>query len=186
MSHLLTAWPPPSPFMPSLPCLPLQLFVSRVSRSTFHPLLMILPSHWQRHCQNVNAVQRKTTTKAFTHTHAYRVRYSYNICVFCRTFRWKFNNSGETLDVGSERFSVNGSRSILKYTPVTDQVNSRGHQLSNTQKSPTHTHTDTHTCIHNVLTFIYVFTGLWHTVLLGSQWGGHTAAPVPLPSGFSR
>ncbi|XP_034667123.1 neural cell adhesion molecule 1 isoform X1 [Drosophila subobscura] len=38
-----------------------------------------------------------------------------------RTFRWKFNNSGETLDVGSERFSVNGSRSILKYTPVTDQ-----------------------------------------------------------------
>lgn len=40
----------------------------------------------------------------------------------CRTFRWKFNNSGETLDVGSERFSVNGSRSILKYTPVTDQV----------------------------------------------------------------
>jgi len=42
---------------------------------------------------------------------------------FCRTFRWKFNNSGETLDVGSERFSVNGSRSILKYTPVTDQVN---------------------------------------------------------------
>ncbi|XP_046811629.1 mucin-19-like [Lucilia cuprina] len=39
----------------------------------------------------------------------------------CRTFRWKFNNSGETLDVGSERFSVNGSRSILKYTPVTDQ-----------------------------------------------------------------
>ncbi|XP_061393851.1 mucin-19-like, partial [Musca vetustissima] len=38
-----------------------------------------------------------------------------------RSFRWKFNNSGETLDVGSERFSVNGSRSILKYTPVTDQ-----------------------------------------------------------------
>nr|XP_043067469.1 uncharacterized protein LOC108125450 [Drosophila bipectinata] len=41
--------------------------------------------------------------------------------IFRRTFRWKFNNSGETLDVGSERFSVNGSRSILKYTPVTDQ-----------------------------------------------------------------
>ncbi|XP_055381972.1 uncharacterized protein LOC129612415 [Condylostylus longicornis] len=38
-----------------------------------------------------------------------------------RSFRWKFNNSGETLDVGSERFSTNGSRSILKYTPVTDQ-----------------------------------------------------------------
>ncbi|XP_054744813.1 neural cell adhesion molecule 1 [Anastrepha obliqua] len=38
-----------------------------------------------------------------------------------RTFRWKFNNSGETLDVGSERFSVNDSRSILKYTPVSDQ-----------------------------------------------------------------
>ncbi|XP_050319373.1 neural cell adhesion molecule 1-B isoform X3 [Bactrocera neohumeralis] len=38
-----------------------------------------------------------------------------------RTFRWKFNNSGETLDVGSERFSVNDSRSVLKYTPISDQ-----------------------------------------------------------------
>uniref|UniRef100_A0A1B0FLW0 Ig-like domain-containing protein n=1 Tax=Glossina morsitans morsitans TaxID=37546 RepID=A0A1B0FLW0_GLOMM len=42
--------------------------------------------------------------------------------LYATTFRWKFNNSGETLDVGSERFSVNGSRSILKYTPVTDQI----------------------------------------------------------------
>ncbi|GAB0089381.1 hypothetical protein DMENIID0001_039090 [Sergentomyia squamirostris] len=40
-----------------------------------------------------------------------------------RTFRWKFNNSGETLDVGSGRYSsINGTRSILHYTPVTDQV----------------------------------------------------------------
>ncbi|KAL5282152.1 hypothetical protein ACFFRR_005408 [Megaselia abdita] len=38
-----------------------------------------------------------------------------------KSFRWKFNNSGETLEVGSERFSVNGSRSLLKYTPVNDQ-----------------------------------------------------------------
>ncbi|XP_055684288.1 hemicentin-2 isoform X1 [Lutzomyia longipalpis] len=39
-----------------------------------------------------------------------------------RTFRWKFNNSGETLDVGSGRYtSQNGTRSILHYTPVTDQ-----------------------------------------------------------------
>ncbi|CAD7086100.1 unnamed protein product [Hermetia illucens] len=38
-----------------------------------------------------------------------------------RNFRWKFNNSGETLDVGNERFTINGTRSILKYTPVTDQ-----------------------------------------------------------------
>lgn len=39
-----------------------------------------------------------------------------------RSFRWKFNNSGETLDVGKERFHRNGSTSILQYTPVTDQV----------------------------------------------------------------
>uniref|UniRef100_A0A1B0DE33 Ig-like domain-containing protein n=1 Tax=Phlebotomus papatasi TaxID=29031 RepID=A0A1B0DE33_PHLPP len=39
-----------------------------------------------------------------------------------RSFRWKFNNSGETLDVGRERHQRNGSmRSILQYTPVTDQ-----------------------------------------------------------------
>ena len=36
------------------------------------------------------------------------------------SFRWKFNNSGETLDVGSERFSSNGSVSVLRYTPVAD------------------------------------------------------------------
>lgn len=42
--------------------------------------------------------------------------------LYCRTFRWKFNNSGETLDVGKERFHRNGSTSILQYTPVTDQV----------------------------------------------------------------
>lgn len=36
------------------------------------------------------------------------------------SFRWKFNNSGETLDVGPERFSSNGSVSVLKYTPVAD------------------------------------------------------------------
>uniref|UniRef100_A0A1B0DNE7 Uncharacterized protein n=1 Tax=Phlebotomus papatasi TaxID=29031 RepID=A0A1B0DNE7_PHLPP len=42
----------------------------------------------------------------------------------CRTFRWKFNNSGETLDVGSARYSsINGTRSVLHYTPVTDQYN---------------------------------------------------------------
>lgn len=40
-----------------------------------------------------------------------------------RSFRWKFNNSGETLDVGKERHHRNGSTSILQYTPVTDQVN---------------------------------------------------------------
>ncbi|KAF6215888.1 hypothetical protein GE061_000223 [Apolygus lucorum] len=37
-----------------------------------------------------------------------------------RSFRWKFNNSGETLDVGSERFSSNGTFSVLRYTPVAD------------------------------------------------------------------
>lgn len=39
-----------------------------------------------------------------------------------RSFRWKFNNSGETLDVGKERHHRNGSTSVLQYTPVTDQV----------------------------------------------------------------
>uniref|UniRef100_A0A336MAP7 CSON014513 protein n=1 Tax=Culicoides sonorensis TaxID=179676 RepID=A0A336MAP7_CULSO len=38
-----------------------------------------------------------------------------------RTFRWKFNNSGETLDMNSDRFSINGTNSVLKYTPITDQ-----------------------------------------------------------------
>lgn len=101
--------------------------------------------------------QQQKLSHTHRHTHAYRERYSYNICVFCRTFRWKFNNSGETLDVGSERFSVNGSRSILKYTPVTDQVNSRGHQLSNTQKSPTHTHTHRHTHAYIIYSILHMY-----------------------------
>lgn len=36
-------------------------------------------------------------------------------------FRWKFNNSGEQLEIGKERYYRNGSRSILKYIPVSDQ-----------------------------------------------------------------
>lgn len=39
-----------------------------------------------------------------------------------RSFRWKFNNSGETLDVGKERHYRNGSTSVLQYTPISDQV----------------------------------------------------------------
>lgn len=39
-----------------------------------------------------------------------------------RSFRWKFNNSGETIDVGKERHYRNGSTSVLQYTPITDQV----------------------------------------------------------------
>lgn len=74
---------------------------------------------------------------------------------FCRTFRWKFNNSGETLDVGSERFSVNGSRSILKYTPVTDQVNRRPPIKQYTKV--THSDTHTHIYIYIVHTFIHMY-----------------------------
>ncbi|XP_065206080.1 synaptogenesis protein syg-2-like isoform X2 [Planococcus citri] len=37
-----------------------------------------------------------------------------------QSFRWKFNNSGETLDVGPERFTSNGTVSVLKYTPIAD------------------------------------------------------------------
>jgi len=70
-------------------------------------------------------VTRPATCLLHTHTSVKMSTQLTHTCAqtFCRTFRWKFNNSGETLDVGSERFSVNGSRSILKYTPVTDQVN---------------------------------------------------------------
>lgn len=56
-----------------------------------------------------------------------------------RSYRWKFNNSGETLDVDAERFAKtsNGTTSILRYTPMLDldygtltcwAVNSVGHQ----------------------------------------------------------
>ncbi|EAT37347.1 AAEL010645-PA [Aedes aegypti] len=38
-----------------------------------------------------------------------------------RQFFWKFNHSGETLDINKERFVKNGSLSILSYTPVSDQ-----------------------------------------------------------------
>lgn len=52
-------------------------------------------------------------------------------------FRWKFNNSGETIDIGSERYISNGTASVLRYTPVADldygtlscwAVNGVGHQ----------------------------------------------------------
>lgn len=35
-------------------------------------------------------------------------------------FRWKFNNSGETIDIGPERYISNGTFSVLRYTPVAD------------------------------------------------------------------
>ncbi|XP_058816592.1 CD166 antigen-like [Topomyia yanbarensis] len=38
-----------------------------------------------------------------------------------RQFFWKFNNSGETLEISKERFVKNGSLSLLSYTPVSDQ-----------------------------------------------------------------
>ncbi|XP_058447205.1 CD166 antigen-like [Malaya genurostris] len=38
-----------------------------------------------------------------------------------RQFFWKFNNSGETLEIAKERFVKNGSLSLLSYTPVSDQ-----------------------------------------------------------------
>ncbi|XP_071454107.1 neural cell adhesion molecule 1-like [Hetaerina americana] len=36
------------------------------------------------------------------------------------SFRWKFNNSGETLDVAPGRFSSNGTASLLRYSPASD------------------------------------------------------------------
>lgn len=39
-----------------------------------------------------------------------------------RNFRWKFNNSGENLDIDKDRHHKNGSMmDVLRYTPVTDQ-----------------------------------------------------------------
>uniref|UniRef100_A0A182PW16 Ig-like domain-containing protein n=1 Tax=Anopheles epiroticus TaxID=199890 RepID=A0A182PW16_9DIPT len=38
-----------------------------------------------------------------------------------RQFNWKFNNSGETLKIGKERYVKNGSLSLLNYVPVSDQ-----------------------------------------------------------------
>lgn len=38
-----------------------------------------------------------------------------------QTFRWNFNNSGESLEMTKERRYKNGSNSLLKYTPLTDQ-----------------------------------------------------------------
>ncbi|XP_039282695.1 synaptogenesis protein syg-2 [Nilaparvata lugens] len=37
-----------------------------------------------------------------------------------KSFRWKFNNSGETMDVEPERYTTNGTTSLLYYTPVVD------------------------------------------------------------------
>ncbi|CAH1163505.1 unnamed protein product [Phaedon cochleariae] len=39
-----------------------------------------------------------------------------------KSYRWKFNNSGETIDVAAERFAKtsNGSTSVLRYTPVSE------------------------------------------------------------------
>jgi hypothetical protein len=39
-----------------------------------------------------------------------------------RSFKWKFNNSGETLEVSPEMFAAtsNGTMSILRYTPVSE------------------------------------------------------------------
>nr|CAD7425655.1 unnamed protein product [Timema monikensis] len=39
-----------------------------------------------------------------------------------RSFKWKFNNSGETIEVSPDRFAStsNGTTSVLRYTPVSD------------------------------------------------------------------
>jgi hypothetical protein len=38
-----------------------------------------------------------------------------------RSFKWKFNSSGETFELSKERHYKNGSRSVLHYTPIMDQ-----------------------------------------------------------------
>lgn len=57
-----------------------------------------------------------------------------------KAYKWKFNNSGETMDVEAGRFTntSNGTVSVLQYTPVLEQdygslscwgVNDVGHQI---------------------------------------------------------
>lgn len=36
------------------------------------------------------------------------------------SFRWKFNNSGETIEIGRDKYSVDRDESTLKYTPTKD------------------------------------------------------------------
>lgn len=38
-----------------------------------------------------------------------------------RSFKWKFNSSGETFELSKERHYKNASRSLLHYTPIMDQ-----------------------------------------------------------------
>jgi hypothetical protein len=38
-----------------------------------------------------------------------------------RSFKWKFNSSGETYELSKDRHYRNGSRSNLQYTPIMDQ-----------------------------------------------------------------
>lgn len=87
------------------------------------------------------------------------------IFMTCRTFRWKFNNSGETLDVGSERFSVNGSRSILKYTPITDQVSKKSNMKITTLTQSPGSKVDLK--MQKPLSFYC--SGLWNVIVLGLQ-----------------
>lgn len=58
-----------------------------------------------------------------------------------RSYRWKFNNSGETMDVEAVRFAntSNGTVSVLPYTPINEldygslscwASNSVGHQVN--------------------------------------------------------
>lgn len=38
-----------------------------------------------------------------------------------RSFKWKFNSSGETYEITKDRYNKNGSKSVLHYTPIMDQ-----------------------------------------------------------------
>ncbi|CAO1368871.1 unnamed protein product [Diamesa hyperborea] len=38
-----------------------------------------------------------------------------------RSFKWKFNSSGETYEIAKDRYNKNGSKSVLHYTPIMDQ-----------------------------------------------------------------
>lgn len=100
----------------------------------------------------------------------------------CRTFRWKFNNSGETLDVGSERFSVNGSRSILKYTPITDQVSKKSNiKITTLTQSP-----GSKVDLKMQKPLSFYCSGLWNVIVLGLQWSGHTSSAMSFSSGVGR
>lgn len=94
-----------------------------------------------------------------------------------RKFRWKFNNSGEVLYLDSERYSKNGTRSILHYTPVTEQVRWEASFMSDGAMLHLQFISDN---IHASE------TGLRNALVLGDKWDWRAIRKLLVPSGSGR